>query len=67
MIDTASDTSARAALAQSTSFCTVGAPLTPIVFERLKMEVRQFPNCCYSELLQPLSSYVAHSSQTANQ
>src|SRR5260370_815858 len=26
----ASDTSARAALAQSTSFCTVGAPLTPI-------------------------------------
>src|SRR5882757_1144706 len=27
---TASDTSARAALAQSTSFCTVGAPLTPI-------------------------------------
>src|SRR3984893_4169589 len=27
---TASDTRARAALAQSTSFCTVGAPLTPI-------------------------------------
>src|SRR5229473_5549548 len=27
---TASDTSARAAVAQSTSFCTVGAPLTPI-------------------------------------
>src|SRR6266446_767512 len=27
---TASDTSASAALAQSTSFCTVGAPLTPI-------------------------------------
>src|ERR1700681_3766198 len=27
---TASDTSARAARAQSTSFCTVGAPLTPI-------------------------------------
>src|SRR6266850_4927129 len=27
---TPSDTSARAALAQSTSFCTVGAPLTPI-------------------------------------
>src|SRR6266478_7119901 len=27
---TASDTSARAALAQSTSFCTVGAPLSPI-------------------------------------
>src|SRR3954463_5774842 len=27
---TASDTSANAALAQSTSFCTVGAPLSPI-------------------------------------
>src|SRR5207244_6858194 len=27
---TASDTSARAALAQSSSFCTVGAPLSPI-------------------------------------
>src|SRR6266404_5813962 len=29
-LGTASGTSARAALAQSTSFCTVGAPLTPI-------------------------------------
>src|ERR1700692_3122839 len=30
LVGTASDTSARAALAQSTSFCTVGALLTPI-------------------------------------
>src|ERR1700730_5543143 len=29
-VGTASGTSARAALAQSTSFCTVGAPLSPI-------------------------------------
>src|SRR6202011_1803826 len=30
LVGTASDTSARAALAQSMSFCTVGAPLSPI-------------------------------------
>src|SRR6202030_150822 len=30
LVGTASDTSARAAFAQSTSFCTVGAPLSPI-------------------------------------
>src|SRR5580692_2951555 len=30
LVGAASGTSARAALAQSTSFCTVGAPLTPI-------------------------------------
>ncbi len=32
----ASDTSARAALAQSMSFCTVGAPLSPIARQFLR-------------------------------
>jgi hypothetical protein len=41
---TASDTSARAALAQSTSFWTVGAPLTPIAPDNFSVHLNGKPS-----------------------